>query len=128
VDGRNVTVPILPKERDPRLITIRRGGTLTDEHHRLLADWALSCAEHVLHLFEDHQPGDSRPRDAIDVGRAWYEMAVASRRGYEDVRNAPDESLVWFENQADALVPALQCLAWPYRKRRGYRTRWEEFD
>ena len=23
--------------RDPRLITIRRGGTLTDEDHRLLA-------------------------------------------------------------------------------------------
>jgi hypothetical protein len=69
-------VPILPKERDPRLITIRRGGTLTDEHHRLLADWALSCAEHVLHLFEDHHPGDSRPRDAIDVGRAWIRGEV----------------------------------------------------
>jgi len=69
-------VPILPKERDPRLITIRRGGTLTDEHHRLLADWALLCAEHVLHLFEDHQPGDSRPGDAIDVGRAWIRGEV----------------------------------------------------
>lgn len=64
-------MPILPKERDPRLITIRRGGTLTDEDHRLLADWALRCAEHVLHLFEEHQPGDSRPRDALEVGRAW---------------------------------------------------------
>ena len=64
-------MPILPKERDPRLITIRRGGTLTDDHHRLLADWALVCAEHVLHLFEDHRPGDSRPRDAIEIGRAW---------------------------------------------------------
>ena len=64
-------MPILPKERDPRLITIRRGGTLTDEHHRLLADWALGCAEHVLHLFEDRQPGDSRPREAIETGRAW---------------------------------------------------------
>jgi hypothetical protein len=62
---------ILPKERDPRLITVRRGGTLTDDHHRLLADWALVCAEHVLHLFEEHQPGDCRPRDAIDAGRAW---------------------------------------------------------
>jgi hypothetical protein len=70
VNGGNGSVPILPKERDPRLITVRRGGTLTDEHHRLLADWALLCAEHVLHLFEDHQPGDSRPREAIDVGRA----------------------------------------------------------
>jgi len=31
-------VPILPADRDPRLITVRRGGTLTDEHHHLLAD------------------------------------------------------------------------------------------
>src|SRR5829696_1047504 len=43
-------MPILPAERDPRLITVRRGGTLTDEHHRLLAEWAALCAEHVLHL------------------------------------------------------------------------------
>ncbi|MEU4342048.1 putative immunity protein [Nocardia sp. NPDC023852] len=69
-------MPILPKERDPRLITVRRGGTLTDEHHRLLADWALLCAEHVLNLFEDHQSGDSRPRDAIDTGRAWIRGEV----------------------------------------------------
>jgi len=69
-------VPILPKDRDPRLITVRRGGTLTDEDHRLLADWALRCAEHVLHLFEDHQPGDSAPREAIDAGRAWIRGEV----------------------------------------------------
>ena len=62
---------ILPKERDPRLITIRRGGTLTDEDHRLLALWAAACAEHVLHLFEDEQPHDERPRAAIDAVRAW---------------------------------------------------------
>jgi len=73
-------VPILPKERDPRLITIRRGGSLTDEHHRLLADWALLCVEHVLHLFEDHQPGDSRPREAIDVGRARIDVGRARIR------------------------------------------------
>jgi hypothetical protein len=64
-------MPILPKERDPRLITIRRGGTLTDEHHHLIAEWALVCAEHVLPLFERERPDDSRPRDAITVGRAW---------------------------------------------------------
>src|SRR5690606_32237344 len=48
---------ILPKERDPRLITIRRGGTLLDSHHQLLALWAAACAEHVLHFFEDANPG-----------------------------------------------------------------------
>ncbi len=42
---------ILPKDRDPRFITIRRGGTLTDSDHRLLAWWAVACAEHVLPLF-----------------------------------------------------------------------------
>jgi hypothetical protein len=62
---------ILPKERDPRFITIRRGGTLTDLDHQLLALWAAACAEHVLHLFESVQPSDPRPRQAIDQARAW---------------------------------------------------------
>jgi hypothetical protein len=62
---------ILPKERDPRFITIRRGGTLTDADHRLLALWAAACAEHVLPLFESVQPSDPRPRQAIQQIRAW---------------------------------------------------------
>jgi hypothetical protein len=62
---------ILPKVRDPRFITIRRGGTLTDADHRLLALWAATCAEHVLHLFESVQPSDPRPRQAIEQIRAW---------------------------------------------------------
>jgi hypothetical protein len=62
---------ILPKERDPRFITIRNGGTLTDSNHQLLALWAASCAEHVLHLFERVQPSDQRPRQAIELARAW---------------------------------------------------------
>ncbi len=64
-------MPILPRERDARLITIRRGGTLTNEHHRLLTEWALVCAEHVLPLFEEYQPEDRRPRVAIEAGRGW---------------------------------------------------------
>lgn len=62
---------ILPKVRDPRFITIRRGGTLTDADHRLLAIWAADCAEHVLPLFEHARPDDDRPRRAIELGRAW---------------------------------------------------------
>jgi hypothetical protein len=62
---------ILPKERDPRFITIRRGGTLTDTDHRLLALWAAACAEHVLPLFEAVRPSDPRPRQAIEHIRAW---------------------------------------------------------
>ena len=62
---------ILPKDRDPRFITIRRGGILTDSDHRLLAEWAAVCAEHVLPLFEFEQPLDPRPRQAIGQIRAW---------------------------------------------------------
>ena len=62
---------ILPKIRDPRFITVRRGGTLQDDDHRLLAMWAADRAEHVLHHFEQAQPTDDRPRRAIDLGRAW---------------------------------------------------------
>ena len=62
---------ILPKQRDPRFITLRRGGTLTDSDHHLLAIWAAACAEHVLHFFEEVRPSDTRPRQAIDQIRAW---------------------------------------------------------
>lgn len=76
-------MPILPTERDPRLITIRRGGTLTDEHHHLLAEWALGCAEHVLPLFERERPDDTRPRDAIEVGRQWIRGEVPMRVAHQ---------------------------------------------
>jgi hypothetical protein len=62
---------ILPKKRDPRFITVRRGGTLQDADHHLLAVWAANCAQHVLHFFEEIQPHDDRPRRAIELARAW---------------------------------------------------------
>jgi hypothetical protein len=71
MQARTGAAMILPKDRDLRLITIRRGGTLTDSDHQLLALWAAACAEHVLHLFESVQPADLRPRQAIEQVRAW---------------------------------------------------------
>jgi hypothetical protein len=71
---------ILPKERDPRFVTIRRGGTLTDADHHLLALWAAACAEHVLLLFEAVKPADSRPRRAIEHARAWVRGEVGMSR------------------------------------------------
>ncbi|AKU16966.1 putative immunity protein [Luteipulveratus mongoliensis] len=67
---------ILPKVRDPRLVTIRRGGSLTDSDHHLLALWAATCAEHVLGLFESARPSDPRPREAIAYARAWVRGEV----------------------------------------------------
>src|SRR5262245_54986071 len=62
---------ILPKKRDPRFITVRRGGSLHDADHHLLAVWAANCAQHVLHFFEEVQPNDDRPRRAIELAHAW---------------------------------------------------------
>jgi hypothetical protein len=67
---------ILPKVRDPRFVTIRRGGTLSDSDHHLLALWAALCAEHVLGLFESAQAQDPRPRRALEYARAWVRGEV----------------------------------------------------
>ena len=56
---------------------MRRGGTLQDSDHHLLAVWAADCAQHVLHLFEEMQPHDNRPRRAIESARAWARGEIA---------------------------------------------------
>jgi hypothetical protein len=86
---------ILPKDRDPRFVTIRRGGTLTQSHHHLLALWAASCAEHVLHHFESAQPEDPRPRQAIEQARAWVrgEITMSQARTAAGHANAAARDL-----------------------------------
>jgi hypothetical protein len=68
---------ILPKKRDPRFVTVRRGGVLLDAHHHLLAIWAADCAQHVLRFFETANPSDERPRRAIEQARAWARGEVS---------------------------------------------------
>ena len=79
---------ILPEDRDPRFITIRRGGTLTDSDHRLLALWAAACAEHVLHFFEAVQPLDPRPRQAIEQTRAWANGVIRMSQARDSAGHA----------------------------------------
>jgi hypothetical protein len=86
---------ILPKDRDPRFITIRRGGTLTDADHQLLALWAAACAEHVLPLFEAVRTSDPRPRQAIEQARAWVrgEVKMSQARAAAGHANAAARDL-----------------------------------
>ena len=90
---------ILPRIHDPRFVTVRRGGSLTDVDHHFLAIWAALCAEHVLEYFESARPADSRPREAIEAVRAWTRgevrmMGARAAGGHamaaaRDLRGAP---------------------------------------
>jgi hypothetical protein len=86
---------ILPKKRDPRFITVRRGGTLQDADHHLLAIWAADCAQHVLPLFEKMHPNDDRPRRAIELARAWArgEITMSVARAAAGQANAAARDL-----------------------------------
>ena len=85
---------ILPKQRDPRFVTLRRGATLSDSNHRLLALWAAACAEHVLGLFESALPDDSRPRFAIEQARAWARGEI----GMSEARSAAGHAMAAARN------------------------------
>ena len=43
---------------------------------KIMADWALDCAERVLTFFENIRPEDNRPRKALEVGREWVENGI----------------------------------------------------
>jgi hypothetical protein len=76
--------------RDPRFVTVRRGGTLEDAQHRLLAAWAADCAEHVLHYFTFQYPDDDRPRGAIEQARAWSRGEISMTQAREAAYAAHD--------------------------------------
>ncbi|ALD13768.1 putative immunity protein [Clavibacter capsici] len=76
-------MPILPKDRDPALITVRRGGALTDDDHRALALWAVACAEHVLPLFEAERPDDPILRETFEVARGWVRGDVPMKEAHQ---------------------------------------------
>jgi hypothetical protein len=104
---------IFPKVRDPRFVTIRRGGTLTDSDHQLLALWAAACAEHVLVLFEQARPGDDRPRRAIELGRAWArgEITMTKARTAGGLANGAARDLRGASRHAAYAAGQAACVA-----------------
>jgi hypothetical protein len=76
--------------RDARFVTVRRGGTLDDDTHRLLAVWSADCAARVLHLFESERPGDARARSAIDQAYAWARGEITTTQAREAAYLAHD--------------------------------------
>jgi len=56
---------------------VEHAKRLDEQDHRSLALWAADCAEHVLPYFEEKYPGDNRPRNTIEAGRAWVRGEIA---------------------------------------------------
>ncbi len=69
---------ILPKERDPRLTTIRRGGTLTDPDHHALALWAAACAGGEVTMSQARAAGGRSMAAARDLRGAAHHTASAA--------------------------------------------------
>lgn len=44
--------------------------------HKILAAWAIDCAERVLPYFEAQRPQDTRPRDALETLQTWMDTGV----------------------------------------------------
>ncbi|MBC8102789.1 MAG: hypothetical protein H7Z41_09405 [Cytophagales bacterium] len=55
---------------------------IDERDHKLLAFWAVDCAERVILYFEQNHPQDNRPRQALEAGRAWAhdEIGVTEAR------------------------------------------------
>ena len=69
------------------------------EDHKLLALWAADCAERVLPLFQNAEPEDDRPSNAIEAARAWArgDLKMTKARGaalaaHAAARNTDDDS------------------------------------
>ena len=87
--------------RDKRFVAAHRGGPLSMEHHRQLANWAADCAEHVQPLFAAHSRND-RPRGAIEAARAWAKGGIS----VGDARKAAVEAHAAARASADPAATA----------------------
>ena len=64
-------------------------------NHKMLAVWAIDCAQRVLPYFEEKYPEDKRPRKAIETLKEWILTGILKMAV---IRKATDPSV------ADAVV------------------------
>jgi len=63
----------LTQYKDERIVEL-----IKKTNHKILAVWAIDCAERVLPYFEKKYPKDHRPRNAIKVLQTWINTGVFS--------------------------------------------------
>lgn len=67
----------MPKPKFSLIAEVEPLRALVEEiDHKVLAAWAIDCAERVLPYFEEAFPDDDRPRRALDTLQAWIDTGV----------------------------------------------------
>jgi hypothetical protein len=61
----------LTQYKDERMVEL-----VNKTSHKILAVWAIDCAERVLPYFEEKYPEDQRPRKAIETLQTWIKTGV----------------------------------------------------
>lgn len=88
--------------RDSRFKALHSGGSLSVEHHLLLARWACNCAGHVM-LLRGEEP-DPRIEQVLITAKAWYD-------GSATVGDARQVSLKAISLANESTNPVLVALA-----------------
>ncbi|MFA5866714.1 MAG: putative immunity protein [Actinomycetota bacterium] len=61
----------LTQHKDERILEL-----VGKTDHKILAVWAIDCAERVMPYFEERYPEDHRPRQAIETLKTWINTGV----------------------------------------------------
>lgn len=87
--------------RDRRFIAEHRGGPLTKEQHHRLAEWAIVCVNHIMHL--GGEDIDHRLLNALDVAHRWAQGTAS----VGDARNASLQAIAVANETDDAIYKLL---------------------
>lgn len=77
-------------KKDPEMVNL-----IKKTDHKILARWAIDCAERVSPFFEEKYPNDKRPREAILTLKTWiitgvFKMAVIRKASLDSHAAARD--------------------------------------
>jgi hypothetical protein len=64
---------------------------IEEQKHRTLVLWAFDCAPRVLEIFEEQYPQEPRPRQALEMAKAWARGEIKmppAKKAIQDAHNA----------------------------------------
>jgi len=79
-----------PKKKELCLVADNRVICILDTK-MISVKWAVACAKHVLHIFEEQYPSNKRPRKAIEAASNWIkDPSEQNKKACKDASNDVD--------------------------------------